>query len=85
MPLGTKPFGEHNEIQPHHLVHQRASKGWVRRSRAERPCHDVNILFIQQAFKPFILNRAPLRRAVVEKPTDHSVGLTRATGVRAIM
>jgi hypothetical protein len=83
--MGAKAFRKFNEIQSHHLVHQRSSKGWVGFSDAKRPCHDIDILFLQQPFKPRIFHFTPLRRAMIEKSADHSVSLTRATVVRAIM
>src|SRR3546814_4424086 len=45
---------------------------------AERPRHDIDVIFLAHGFEPRDLLRAPSGRIAVEKAADHIVGLARA-------
>src|SRR3546814_14421999 len=45
---------------------------------AERPRHDIDVIFLAHGFEPRDLLRAPSGRIAVEKAADHIVGLPRA-------
>ena len=55
-----------------------ARGGRLRLAGAERPSHDVDVVFLDDDFVPSDLVLAPCRGIAVEKPADHIVGLARA-------
>ncbi len=67
-----------DEIEALHGIHLRSCEAIGNDGRFQHPCHDVDIVFLEQGFEPGEFRRAPALSIAIEEPAESVIRFARA-------